>query len=125
MNQHKLIIDPKVFEYDYKSNPDAPPEKRLEYMLGYQMSRMCRERGAIKHDDRIDALSQGVQWFIDALAQSAHKAQAMRKHEEWNAMMDAFENTPHLATDALVLGLSFRGIKPASKPVYDWTPSRT
>ena len=124
MNQHKLIIDPKVFEYDYKSNPDAPPEKRLEYMLGYQMSRMCRERGAIKHDDRIDALSQGVQWFIDALAQSAHKAQAMRKHEEWNAMMDAFENPPHLATDALVLGLSFRGIKPSSKPVYDWTPSR-
>jgi hypothetical protein len=124
MNQHKLIIDPKVFEYDYKSNPDAPPEKRLEYMLGYQMSRMCRERGAIKHDDRIDALSQGVQWFIDALAQSAHKAQAMRKHEEWTAMMDAFENTPHLATDALVLGLSFRGIKPSSKPVYDWTPSR-
>ena len=41
--------------------------KRLEYMLGYQMSRMCREKGAVKHDDRIDALSQGVQWFIDAL----------------------------------------------------------
>ena len=123
MNQHKLIIDPKVFEYDYKSNPEAPPEKRLEYMLGYQMSRMCREKGAIKHDDRIDALAQGVQWFIDALAQSAHKAQAMRKHEEWNAMMTAFESTPHQATDALVLGLSFRGIKTASKPVYDWTPS--
>ena len=34
MNQHKLIIDPKVWEYDYSSNPDAPPEKRLEYMLG-------------------------------------------------------------------------------------------
>ena len=79
MNQHKLIIDPKVWEYDYASNPDASPEKRLEYMLGYQMSRMCREKGAVKHDDRIDALSQGVQWFIDSLAQSAHKAQAMRK----------------------------------------------
>ena len=78
MNQHKLIIDPKVWEYDYSSNPDAPPEKRLEYMLGYQMSRMCREKGAVKHDDRIDALSQGVQWFIDILAQSAHKAQALR-----------------------------------------------
>ena len=44
MNQHKLIIDPKVWEYDYASNPDASPEKRLEYMLGYQMSRMCREK---------------------------------------------------------------------------------
>ena len=37
MNQHKLIIDPKVWEYDYASNPDEPPERRLEYMLGYQM----------------------------------------------------------------------------------------
>jgi hypothetical protein len=25
-------------------------------------------------------------------------------HQEWQAMMDAFENHPHLATDALVLG---------------------
>ena len=124
MNQHKLIIDPKVWEYDYASNPDAPPEKRLEYMLGYQMSRMCNVQGggAIKHDDRIDALSQGVQWFIDSLAQSAHKAQAVRKHEEWKAMMDAFENNPHLATDALVLGRSFKGLAAtASTKVWDWT----
>ena len=121
MNQHKLIIDPKVWEYDYASNPDASPEKRLEYMLGYQMSRMCREKGAVKHDDRIDALSQGVQWFIDSLAQSAHKAQAMRKHEEWKAMMDAFENHPHLATDALALGLSFKSLNTtATTKVWDW-----
>ena len=121
MNQHKLIIDPKVFEYDYSSNPEAPPEKRLEYMLGYQMSRMCREKGAVKHDDRIDCMSQGVQWFIDSLAQSAHKAQAMRKHEEWKAMVEAFENHPHLATDALVLGHSFKGIKSTgSTKVWDW-----
>ena len=103
MNQHKLIIDPKVWEYDYASNPDAPPEKRLEYMLGYQMSRMCREKGAVKHDDRIDALSQGVQWFIDSLAQSAHKAQALRKHEEWTAMMRMMEDDPQRAVDALAM----------------------
>ena len=121
MNQHKLIIDPKVFEYDYASNPDAPPEKRLEYMLGYQMSRMCREKGAVKHDDRIDCTSQAVQWFIDSLAQSAHKSQALRKHEEWQAMMNAFENQPQLATDALALGLSFKSLKSAgSTKVWDW-----
>jgi len=82
---------------------------------------MCREKGAVKHDDRIDSLSQGVQWFIDSLAQSAHKTQAMRKNEEWKAMMDAFENTPHLATDALALGLSFKSLKTAgSTKVWDW-----
>ena len=121
MNQHKLIIDPKVWEYDYRSNPDAAPEKRLEYMLGYQMSRMCRERGAVKHDDRVDALAQGVQWFIDSLAQSASKAQALRKHEEWQAMMYAFEHDPKQATDALVLGRSFKTLKISDNRVYDWT----
>lgn len=124
MNQHKLIVDPKVFDYDYTSNPDTAPEKRLEYMLMYQMSRMCREKGAVKHDDRVDALAQGVQYFVDALAQSAFKAQADRKSEEWSAMMQAFEDHPHLACDALVLGRSFRAIKAANKPVYDWTPSQ-
>ena len=122
MNQHKLIIDPKVWEYDYASNPDAPPEKRLEYMLGYQMSRMCREKGAVKHDDRVDALSQGVQWFIDSLAQSAHKAQALRKHEEWTAMMDMMENDPKRAIDALAMGYSFTSLKSTgSTKVWDWT----
>lgn len=124
MNQHKLIIDPKVWEYDYASNPDASPEKRLEYMLGYQMSRMCREKGAVRHDDRIDALAQGVQWFIDALAQSAFKQQALRKNQEWDQMMFAFENDPQQATDALVLGRSFRDIKITDNRVHNWTPSR-
>ena len=111
MNQHKLIIDPKVWEYDYSSNPDEAPEKRLEYMLGYQMSRMCREKGAVKHDDRVDAMAQGVQYFVDAVAQSAHRQQAIKKHEEWTAMQRAFEEHPHLATDALVLGTSFKRLE--------------
>jgi len=122
LNQHKLIIDPKVLEWDYASNPDSPPERRLEYMLMYQMSRMCREKGAVKHDDRVDVLAQGCQYYVDAVAQSAHQAQARRKNEEWNDMMTAFENHPHLATDALVLGHSFKSLgSTGSTKVWDWT----
>ena len=121
LNQHKLIMDPKIWEWDYASNPNEPPEKRLEYMLGYQWSRMTRERGAVKHDDRIDALAMGVQWFIDAIAQSAHKAQAMRKNLEWQAMVQAFEDHPHEATDALVLGRSFQSLQSlGTTKVWDW-----
>ena len=60
MNQHKLIIDPKVWKYDYSSNPDAPPENDWSICSDTKMSRMCREKGAVKHDDRVDALAQGV-----------------------------------------------------------------
>jgi hypothetical protein len=46
----------------------------------------------------------------------------MRKNEEWNAMVSAFENTPHLATDALVLGHSFKALRnTGNTKVWDWT----
>ena len=124
MNQHKLIVDPKIFEWDYLSNPQEPPEKRIDYMLMTQLSKMCRDKGAVRHDDRADCLALGVKWFTDALALSADQAQAIRQQQEWEAMTKAFIDTPHLATDALALGHSFKDIKPSDKPVYDWTSSR-
>ena len=72
-NQHRLIVDRSVIEWDFKSNPNLPPEERFQYMLFYQMSRMCREKGAIKHDDRLDCLAQGVKYFTDAMAISAYE----------------------------------------------------
>ena len=65
-----------------------------------------------------------MKWFTDALALSADQAQAIRQQQEWDAMTKAFLETPHLATDALALGLSFKDLKPSDKPVYDWTSSR-
>ena len=67
LNQHRLIVNRSVIEWDYASNKDEAPELRLMYMLFYQMSRMCREKGAVKHDDRLDCLAQGVKYFTDAL----------------------------------------------------------
>jgi hypothetical protein len=45
----------------------------------------------------------------------------MRKNEEWKAMMSAFENEPHLATDALALGHSFKSMTTVgTAKVWDW-----
>ena len=106
LNQHRLVVDRKVIEWDYKSNPDEAPEKRLMYMLFYQMSRMCREKGAVKHDDRIDCLAQGVKYFTDALSISAHEAIKARKSEEWQAMLDEFLDNPQASANHLVLGMN-------------------
>ena len=35
LNQHRLIVDRSVIEWDYKSNSDEAPELRLMYMLFY------------------------------------------------------------------------------------------
>ena len=106
LNQHRLVIDKKVIEWDYASNKDEAPEKRLMYMLFYQMGRMCREKGAIKHDDRLDCLAQGVKYFTDALSISAHEAVKARKAEEWQSMLQDFIDNPHASADHLVLGMN-------------------
>ena len=84
LNQHRLIVDRSVVEWDYASNKDEAPELRLMYMLFYQMSRMCREKGAVKHDDRVDCLAQGVKYYTDALSISAQEAVNVRKQAEWH-----------------------------------------
>ena len=106
LNQHRLVVNKSVIEWDFKSNPDAAPEERLLYMLFYQLSRMCREKGAVKHDDRLDALAQGVKYFTDAMSISANEAIAMRKRDEWNSIMADFIEHPQKSANHLVLGMN-------------------
>jgi len=106
LNQHRLIVDRGVIEWDYNSNKDSPPEERLIYMLFYQMSRMCREKHAVKHDDRIDCLAQGVKYFTDALSISAERQIAMRKKEEWETMLEEFLDDPQASANHMVLGMN-------------------
>jgi hypothetical protein len=106
LNQHRLVIDRSVIDWDYKSNPDEAPEKRLMYMLFYQMSRMCREKGAVRHDDRIDCLAQGVKYFTDAFGISAQEEIKARKREEWNQMLEAFIEDPQQSANHLVFGMT-------------------
>ena len=105
MNQHRLVVDKDVIDWDYKSNKDEAPEKRLLYMLFYQMSRMCKEKGAVKHDDRLDALAQGVKYFTDCMSISAQEAVNQRKREEWNDMLISSIEDPQGSANHLVLGM--------------------
>ena len=105
LNQHRLIVNRSVIDWDYKSNQDQPPEERLMYMLFYQMSRMCREKGAVRHDDRLDCLAQGIKWFTDALAISAQENINMEKREEWNDMLESWADDPQAAANHLAFWL--------------------
>ena len=106
LNQHRLIVDRGVIDWDYASNKDSPAEERLLYMLFYQMSRMCREKRAVKHDDRLDCLAQGVKYFTDALSISAQDQIQMRKKEEWDNMLAEFLDDPQASANHMVLGMN-------------------
>jgi len=125
MNQHRLIVDRKVIEWDFKSNPDAPPEERLLYMLFYQMSRMCREKFAVKHDDRLDCLAQGVKYYTDAMAISAYENMKVQRQEDWQDIEDAWLDDPQQAANHMAFGMDLNTRRKArllnvDKSVHTW-----
>jgi hypothetical protein len=82
-------------------------------MLFYQMSRMCREKGAVKHDDRLDCLAQAVKYFTDAMGISAYEAVKMRRQEDWQDILESFLDDPQAATNHMVFGMSLEQRKRA------------
>ena len=66
---------------------------------------MCRQKGAVKHDDRLDCLAQGVKYFTDALHISASEEIKRRKQEEFQSILDDFLDNPQASANHLVLGM--------------------
>ena len=58
--RHKLIVNKSVIENDYKRYED-----NQAYSLIYQMTRMCRDKNAIAHDDRLDAVTMAVAYWLE------------------------------------------------------------
>ena len=74
---------------------------------------MCREKGAVKHDDRLDCLSQGVKYYTDALAISANEQIISNKRDEWNDIQQAWLDDPEQAASNMVFGMNLNQRKDA------------
>jgi hypothetical protein len=66
---------------------------------------MCKEKGAVKHDDRLDCLAQGVKYFTDALSISAYEQVRYKRQQDWNDMMESWLDDPETAVNHLALGM--------------------
>ena len=58
--RHKLIVNRPVIEDDYRRY-----ESNQAYSFIYQMTRICRDRNAIAHDDRLDAVTMAVAYWLE------------------------------------------------------------
>jgi hypothetical protein len=92
MNQHRLVIDPKVIQDDFDSVQHRPPEQAQRYMLTYQMSRITTYRGSLAHDDRLDALAMGVKYWTDLMSADVDREMTDRKEQLLTDELDKFVN---------------------------------
>jgi len=81
MMRHKLIIHKQVIIDDYQVYENAPA-----YSLIYQMTRLSRDRGALAHDDRLDALCMAVAYWLTVMDRDEEigmQEQIEAKLEQW------------------------------------------
>ena len=98
MNQHRLIVDTQVVHQDFQSTQHLPPEAALSFQLFYQMTRITKDRGALRHDDRLDCLAMGVRYWVDRMNVEQQEAQSLRKEEEVDQMLEDFMEGISLVT---------------------------
>ena len=68
LNQHRLVIDKDLIKKEQESAPEPL------YSLFYQLTRITKVRGALRHDDRLDALAGAVAYWVEQMGRDSDKA---------------------------------------------------
>jgi hypothetical protein len=86
LRQHRIVIDEDVIKEDLKDP--------LVHQGLYQLTHMSAMRGALKHDDKVDVLSNAMGYWAEFLNADAKKAEDERRRKE-EARFEAllFSNT--------------------------------
>lgn len=87
MNQHRLVIDKGLIKRDYDSAPDA------KYSLFYQLTRLTKDKGALNHDDRLDALAGAVAYWVEQMGRDTEKAAQEHKEKLLEAELRKFSES--------------------------------
>lgn len=83
LTSHRLVISPSVIESDAESVEKYPVEVKQTYRLLHQMAFITRDKGALRHDDRLDALAGAIRFIVERLDFDTQVAiEAKRRAEE-------------------------------------------
>ena len=88
MNQHRLVVDAELIKRDIKDN-----EEDIKYSLFYQMTRITKERGSLRHDDVLEAVYGAVNYWVEAMARD--EVIATEEHREALLMQELEDFMEH------------------------------
>lgn len=90
LNQHKFIVNKALIKKDVESTRIYPQEQQLHYQLFYQMTRITRDKGCLKHDDKLDAVAGAVSYWTEHMAMDIEEEIRLRKEEAFEAEINKF-----------------------------------
>ena len=90
MNTHRLVIDEDLIRKDFQLPPD--------HQLFRQMTRVTRDKGALRHDDQLDALAIAANYWVERMDRDQILAFDQHKEEMLDRELDLFMETAIGAT---------------------------
>ncbi|HIF9256540.1 TPA: phage terminase large subunit [Photobacterium damselae] len=119
MMQHRLIVDEKLIVNDQET------AKSPEYSLFWQMTRLCSDRGAIPHDDRLDALAIAIAYWTEQMNADVRKLEEERIEQNRTDLIEAFLNGVALSgrERTVSYGSDPYGAKPTGSTHWQSNPS--
>lgn len=96
LNQHRLVVDPSLIEEDYHlpMGKDIPLEHQAYYRGFFQLTRIERVRNALRHDDLVDVLAQGVAYWVEQMGQDAERKMESRKDDMFKKQLEDWLEPP-------------------------------
>lgn len=93
MARHRLILNEAIIAEEWELCQKYAVARRQTYSAVWQMARITREKRALTHDDRLDALAIGVRYMVENLCQNPDDmlASEMRRKE-----IEFWKNPLHL-----------------------------
>ena len=82
MNSHRLVVDEDIIKQDFKLEPD--------HQLFRQMTRLTRDKGALRHDDQIDALAMAANYWVERMDRDQSLSYDKHKEDLFNEELEHF-----------------------------------
>ena len=85
MNTHRLCVDEDIIRQDFQLPPD--------HQLFRQLTRITRDKGALKHDDQIDALAIAANYWVERMDRDQTLAFDQHREEMLDRELEIFMET--------------------------------
>jgi hypothetical protein len=103
MGSHKLIVDRRVIEKDLEVC-HGEEEGSEQYSLIWQMTHMHREKKALAHEDRLEAVAMACQFYSDLMDRDADKMADKHKEKLKDVELAKFKKSVFLSAGSIVRG---------------------
>jgi hypothetical protein len=85
-NQHRVVFSEKVVLEDVKADD-------VNYSLLYQITRITKDKQALAHEDRLEALAMAMGYWVEQLAKDVKAVEDQHRADKIDAALERFENS--------------------------------